>query len=334
MLATRWQAGGTLARALHAGEWSLADVRAELLRDGTGLLVFVPGEDVTHLFTVECAQVRHWLLGRRSRLTGLAQDVAREIGQPPADRADAEARARAIVAGQVLGDALLPAEARDVVTHWRVAVRVGADLIAAHRSRRSFLPSGETLGAQLSIAYLPSIPAALGLAARKRAEPAGERSLDLLMLAATVAAGDEEGRGRPLRPRRPRPAQVASALRGRPSRALERRGRDSRAPAAALRGGTAGAPRDDARALRHRARAARGPRARAGPDDDGRLWCEDVAEGVRAAPLVLLSACGAARGPARPGDDGVVHLGGAFLAAEPSASCSRATPSTRKRRSR
>ena len=38
-------------------------------------------------------------------------------------------------------------------------------------------------------------------------------------------------------------------------------------------------------------------------------------ESLRAPPLVALGVCGAAAGPNRVGDDGVHHLGGAFLMA-------------------
>ncbi len=49
-------------------------------------------------------------------------------------------------------------------------------------------------------------------------------------------------------------------------------------------------------------------------DSPGVVWCRDV-ESWSVPPVVLLTACGAARGPLRRGDDGVTHLGGAFLRA-------------------
>jgi CHAT domain-containing protein len=61
---------------------------------------------------------------------------------------------------------------------------------------------------------------------------------------------------------------------------------------------------------------------------DGRLWCEQVdglredgspASALRVPRLVVLASCGAARGPMRYGEDGLNHLGGAFLCA--GASC-------------
>jgi len=50
------------------------------------------------------------------------------------------------------------------------------------------------------------------------------------------------------------------------------------------------------------------------PGDDGLLWCEDLAR-LHLPPLVVLSACGAARGPVRRGEDGLTNLGGAALSA-------------------
>jgi hypothetical protein len=44
----------------------------------------------------------------------------------------------------------------------------------------------------------------------------------------------------------------------------------------------------------------------------GRLWCGQ-AEDLAVPPLVVLSVCGAGRGPVREGSGPVTHLGGAFL---------------------
>ncbi len=54
------------------------------------------------------------------------------------------------------------------------------------------------------------------------------------------------------------------------------------------------------------------------PLGEGLFGCEEV-EALAAPPLVILASCGSARGPLRPGEDGVEHLGGAFLRA--GASC-------------
>jgi CHAT domain-containing protein len=51
------------------------------------------------------------------------------------------------------------------------------------------------------------------------------------------------------------------------------------------------------------------------PGDDGLVDCEEVEVMPGTARLVILSACGAARGPRRVGDDALTHLGGAFLEA-------------------
>jgi len=48
------------------------------------------------------------------------------------------------------------------------------------------------------------------------------------------------------------------------------------------------------------------------PGDSGTLWCEDL-ERLHLPPLVVLAACGAARGPLRRGEDGLTNLGGAAL---------------------
>ena len=42
------------------------------------------------------------------------------------------------------------------------------------------------------------------------------------------------------------------------------------------------------------------------------VWCEDI-ERLSVPPVVLLGACGTARGPGRPGSGLAAHLGGAFL---------------------
>ena len=59
-------------------------------------------------------------------------------------------------------------------------------------------------------------------------------------------------------------------------------------------------------------------RSSAQPDDDGLLDCDEV-EALHAPDTVVLSACEAARGEQRYGEDGLNNLGGAFMKA--GASC-------------
>ncbi len=165
---------------------------------------------------------------------------------------------------------------------------------------------GTAIGLTHDVAALPSLPVAVALARRSR--EAGAAPKGFLTLAATD----------------PGAAALADIPAGEAE--LERIGVSERDLVAAearwplvlerLRATTPAALHVLAHGRRDLTREIPVGLALAGSDgDEGTVWAEDIlASGVRFPPLVVLSACSAARGPRRIGDDGLAQLAGAFFA--------------------
>lgn len=312
-LVTRWQDLGTLVQKLEPVPWSIEDLRGSLVGEGRALLVFVPGDGVTHLFGVERERVRHWPLPAKYQLEARVLELQRELSHPPADARDAASRARISVAARALREALLPEDALDWAARWRGMYVVGAELLGGAPLELLEHPAGGTLGTRTALAYLPSLPAGLGLERRARSRGDERSGIDLRMLAAPAHANTTKAKGarftlsdesarllrEPFDPARVDLWSGAEATLerldpARPARILHLMTHGLYDPERVLPAGLALEPSEH---------------------DDGLLWCDELEDGSVAARLVLLSACGAARGPSRQGDDGVAHLGGAFLAA-------------------
>ena len=181
----------------------------------------------------------------------------------------------------------------------------------------------EPLGLARALYRLPSVPLQLWLA-RRPPRARGEPERDLYLVAAPLQATElgELWPGMPELPLLPFGEEEQEQLTGAygEGRALVRTGPSaSHETLAALAPGTT-------RTLQFVAHGAflqdedheRGACIILAPADgfpDGLLWCDDVEQLTSPAELVVLTACGSARGPQRIGDDGVAHLGGAFLIA-------------------
>ncbi len=313
------QARGSLARSLGLKHGTLADLRAFLGPRG-GLLLYLPGTDTSHLFIVDEKRCEHASLARLETLRRLQGAVTRALNPT---RPKAELRA----AAEDLGAELLPPAAWQALAEWQSVTVVGSSLLG--NAPIELLPGkdGRPLGLALPVTHLPSIP--IGRYLKRRSEIEARRfgedrytAPGLALLAPTYSQATRTALGAPSPVQLPEGSRAGALF-------------DSLwGPERVFRGGAATLD-----CLRHELRpralhilthgvslpAALRPAAALlgdtpGDRHPGILDC-DQAETLwsgaeRSAPdLVTLGVCRTARGPSRFGEDGVQHLGGAFLAA-------------------
>ncbi len=315
-LLLREQAVGSLARRLSAPPGSVAEVRARLLRPGVGLLLYLPGDLWTHLFCIDREHVEHFKLPWRYSHEPLLAALTRLLVSSPA-RLSAEERAAQQLeieqCSRELSERLLPASVRGRLRTWKGVYVVGAELLGGVPFECLRLEEQE-LGTSTALAYLPSIPVGLVLAKERSLAP--PRELGLLLVAAPAL---QSGLGAQVPGAIPFGKSEQSMLTAGFQRATTLAG-----PDATFTGILEVLRRDEPRVLHclvhgvhdlERELSGGLALAPSAEDADGRLWCEDIlAADFRSPELVLLSACGSARGPRRLGDDGLAQLGGAFLA--------------------
>ena len=297
------QAKGTIARRLGRGAPSLTEIRRDLLRDGDGVLLYLPADGESHLFVVDREALLHYPLRGEEELIADLTASATLLAEPPTEGAETIGWREGL---DRLSAALLPESARDRIRGWRHVYISGRGLLG--RVPFEALPfDGEPLGWQKALSDLPSLPVALWL--RERGTTADAGSYDL-----TVLASPETRRGDRLPFTAEHQRRIESLYA--PGRTRFRVGE------AATSAGLADALTDGARILQllvhgaEQAGAVR-PGCLVLWDDeagvDCLVTCDDVDEGEPVPGQVILTACGSAVGHARLGDDGLEHVGGAFL---------------------
>ncbi len=300
------QAMGSLARRLGASESDLATIRDRLLEnDRHVLLLYVAGPRMSHLFVLDRSALQVVTLASLPELTA-ARDALVPFLTSRLDGSQRDALAK-LSAG--LTATFLPPEVSRRISEWSAITLCGIESIGAVPFELLRPAGGAPLGMTHAIDYLPSIP--LGIALQDRGDERGAGPIDLLLVASPAPAREESGKRR---------APIPF-------------GDDEREAAAA------GYPRERVRLLEGEratietvAREVDGSPAvlefvchgvyefaRDRPPGlllaDGEvLWSEEI-ERWTSPRLVVLAACDAARGPLRRGDDGVQHLGGAFILA-------------------
>jgi hypothetical protein len=163
------QTMGSSARGLDLQPCSLDEVRTDLLAPGEGCLVFLPAPDVSHLFTFDGATLEHHALPEVDVLQPLLEDDRVNQG----DAGEKAARK--------LRDALLPGGVRSWIEAHDALTLVGFELLPGLHVEE--LPPWKTqpaetsppeIGARFAVASLPSVPFLLHLARRAQArkEPA------------------------------------------------------------------------------------------------------------------------------------------------------------------
>lgn len=300
------QALGSMARLLAAEPGSPKRLRAELCGAQNGLLVYAPALEGLHLFVLDGRGSRHaYLPWMHEFEPGPRALLARLETSPDPLTPEARRESQAAIEGLAseLAARLLPQVARDALAGWEGVYVCGLDL--AGGIPVECLPlDGRPLGLRLNVASLPSLP--VGLALARRAREAPERTeLELLLLAAPE---HDPSFGAPIPLARDQEAALAAGYR---RRTVLRGGDASLAGLvqALARGGPdvlcllVHGKNDPTRELSGGLVLAGGP-----------VWCEELLAPSWTSPaLVVLAACGSARGPRRVGDDGLAQLAGAFF---------------------
>ena len=306
---------GTLSRRLGGA----ADDPAEVLKvvrppDG-GVLAFVLAPHGGHLLLADAAGLDHVEIdfgpGEWEAFAAWSSQLEQ---RPAADVAASLAELRGL--GQRLAARLLPAGVQQRLAGWRGLLLVGAE---AHTTALQALPFGDSsLGLVLPTAHVPSLSLAGGLQRRAAARPAPDAAARHLALVADPVVEPAVAQQWGVDTLALQPAQRDRLVGGiAADRVVACWGAD--ASAARL----ASAEVRAARALcivAHgvedyaRERSSGIVLSPGAPGGDALLFAEGV-ERLQVPPTVALGVCGAAAGPLRFGEDGVQHLGGAFLMA-------------------
>lgn len=310
---------GSHARRSGAIASNLAAVRVELLTPDEALLVYFPSPDLSHLFVVSETELEHHALPKSVDLREAQTRLIRALSTPPKHEAsgavrDGDARrwksSAARLARQVLPEQLLAKLEPD-----QPVTVIGFDLRAWFPIESLPLPSGELFGERFVVAHLPSVPFGLELA-RRAAARGTDRALDMFLLAAPEHSSSASAAWPNLTPL-PDDERLFEELTESYDPQRTRRATGSDATAARLES----LPRTAVLQLlchgvydSSRLMPAGLVLTPESPDSDGLLWV-DRAEQLGLADLVLLTACGSARGPQLRGDEDTNHLGGAFLRA-------------------
>lgn len=322
--ALRGQAQGTLVRSLGGEPGSVAEVRDELVPEGGGMLVFLPAYDASHVFALDADHLVHEELAkdgelkeRIARYASLVDQVLRGEDVAPLLR---EERRLA----RELSAELFPPSIDAMLESWSQVTLVGVGLFG--RAPIELLPfaGGEYLATERAVAFLPGLP--LGLALARRAQERAGVDLDYVLIADPDLPPDASGGRWALEPLGLDGGVLASlAAPFDPSRTVTlAHGSATRDRVLDLDLGRARLTQFLVHAVQDadRERSAllvlgadpAGAWELSCPDVDG-LGAETAGGGIRSSEAVLLTACRAAQGPSRLGDDGAAHLGGAWLRA-------------------
>ncbi|MFG0319732.1 MAG: CHAT domain-containing protein, partial [Planctomycetota bacterium JB042] len=309
----RAQALGSVSRSRGATPCSVDEVRRRLLRPDEGLLVLLPAPDRTHVLALDRASARHFEIDVNvRRLRERTRRFVGNVRRPPARLLPAtrERRRRELREDGEWLVARAPDELGDVISGWRLVTISGNDLLGGLVFEA--LPVGESwLGVEKAIGYLPSVP--LGLVATET--PSREGAFDRALVGAPRPASAWRDRFAPLVLGSDRIERLLGPTA--PGATLVRTGDDATLPA------LGDAARRAANTLLIWTHGTYDPERErpAGlllsPTDDGGpgvAYADDL-EAISPPPLVVLAACGAARGPLRRGEDGITTLVGAFLSA-------------------
>ncbi|MEW6742032.1 MAG: CHAT domain-containing protein [Planctomycetota bacterium] len=317
----RAQAVGSLARRLGAPrDLTLEQVRRLLVQPDHALLLYWPSQEQSFVFLVHRERIQLARLEPLAKLARARAQLMAELAERPARDADGSAAARE------LARLLIPPAFRTRMLALSSLTVAGLDLLGWLPFECLPFPGARPVGLEMSVDTLPSLPLGCLLAQREELllESSGAARRGVLLVAAPEQSRRARGFGlADLGPhlRREHLEALREACGGLPFQVL--RGQEATWANLARESAHAGAlhilthgvfdPFEDPSTVRERpAGLVLAPHS---CEDDGLVWCDDVEHLAPAPPLVVLSSCGAARGPVRQGDDGVAHLGGAFLAA-------------------
>lgn len=306
---------GTLSRRLGGAPVDLASVLAAVRPPDGGVLAFVLAAQGGHLLLADATGIDHVEIDFAPGDWDAFATWSTQLEQRPENGAEASlAELRGL--GRRLAARLLPAVVQKRLAGWRGLLLVGAE---AHTTALQALPFGDSsLGLVLPIAHVPSLSLAGSLQRRAASRPAPDAAGRHLALVADPVVEPAVARQWGVDTLALQPAQRDRLVGG---IAAERLVACWGADASAARLASA-----DVRAARvlcivahgvedyARERSAGIVLSPGANGTDALLFAEGV-ERLQVPPTVALGVCGAAAGPLRFGEDGVQHLGGAFLMA-------------------
>lgn len=306
---------GTLSRRLGGAAADPAPVLAAVRPPDGGVLAFVLAPQGGHLLLADAAGLDHVEIDFGPGDWEAFAAWSAQLEQRPETTAEASLAALRGL-GRRLAERLLPAAVQQRLAGWRGLLLVGAE---AHTTALQALPFGaSSLGLVLPIAHVPSLSLAASLQRRAAARPAPDAAARHLALLADPVVEPAVAQQWGVDTLALQPAQRERLVGG---VAAERLVACWGVDASAARLASA-----EVRAARALCIVAHGvedyvrersagivlsPGANGG---DALLFAEGV-ERLQVPPTVALGVCGAAAGPLRLGEDGVQHLGGAFLLA-------------------
>ncbi|HVS12185.1 MAG TPA: CHAT domain-containing protein, partial [Planctomycetota bacterium] len=309
----RLQGLGTLARELEGDEPIALDEALRLASGSRGILLYLSGFDRSYVFAVDARRTSWAELPAAFEIERRRFAWLSELATPDAGNVERAARERD--RASKLSEALLPPSILERVNSW-------TELLIDGQESLGYVPfellpdrQGICMGLEKEVSYLPSFRVGALLERRSELRHVAA-AIDLRLLASPLVAPETLDRFENLEPlpweaarsaRLRRLFRRTEILTGREANvaALERQGEASAHVLEVIAHGVSDYERERPSGL---------VLASAAAGDEGVLWSEDV-ERLMVPPLVVLGTCGAARGPLRRGDDGVSHLGGAFLRA-------------------
>lgn len=325
------QSLGSLARALDVRRVDLEEIRGRLLGTGRGILAYLPAPDRSYVFALDTNGIRVVELPSEQILQKARKQFERALWSSHADPKD---HAAMQAPGQRLADLLMPPEILEKVEAWDELILTGLDLLGWTPFECLPLSSGRPAGLEKAITWLPSLSFGVHLANLTtvpspfvKTHPSGRPEILMLIAPEPGEKGMKlDPEATPIHLSKERLRALERSLKGR--RAEMKSG--SEATEELLMSSTL----DNVRCLcilAHgviRKNSAQGgdselPEIIERPatlllspsrDHDG-IFSSDEIEPLNSPSIVILSACSAAKGPVRYGDDGINHLGGAFLQA-------------------
>ncbi len=320
------QALGTLTRELGVGTTDLDDLRASLLTDGSGILLYYAGTNRSHVFCIDAERITIDEIRDEDALQPANRALLSYLAFPPgsfgADDARRHRRAEIERLAGELAEELLPPSVQETLRSWEHVYLVGNELLGNIPFEALPLAGGGLFGHELAVSHLPSLPLGRHLERihRARSERFEARGVEENVEFALLAAPEHGERAREAWPSLrtlPLTAPQIERLVAPFDRVLPPRS----GPEATFEAFTELSAQEPAilEILAHGVREPERERAATlllaeTSARDGFLRAGDV-EPVPTAPLVVLLACGAGEGAVRRGDDRRTDLGGAFLAA-------------------
>lgn len=302
---------GTLTQRLGG---SLVDpllVQRDHLPQGCGILMYAGGVEDFHIIIIDRESINHIAIDCRAGLHDSLMLLCDEIEAQPPMPLDGGEQSATKLTSRLAAEMLPPAVAARI-QGWRSLILVGEERLALAWQA---LPWGAgCIGTEFAVSHVPSLSLLVALEQRRRARPAVAEGSALAVFADPALTSQQVERwgvGELRLSAAARKRLCAGVL---PAALVSRFG--SEVTPVALRGD------EVARAslwtiVAHGVMDYSLERSACillGGDGDGVLRVEEV-EALRVPRWIALGVCNAAGGPRRIGDDGVHHLGGAFLSA-------------------